>query len=601
VNDRGDRRNYSLNVIGRLKDGVTMAQARDEMGAIGARLEREYPEANRQVGATVFGLRDEVGRERRLMLYALAGASICVLLIACTNLASLLLTRALSRQRELSVRAALGAGWNRLARQVLTEGLVLALIGGVLGVALAFVAQPLLARLVPTGLPLADTPPLDLRMLAWALLLTMATALGFGAAPAIRVARGASASGLREGAREGSSRRTERLRTGLVAAEITASVVLLIGAGLLIRALWQVQGINPGFSAGGVLTARTLLSGSRYSTADRRTRFYDQVMSEIEALPGVSSAAYTSFLPFVFRGGIWPVLIPGRTRDALDDGTGSLRFVSPDYFQTIRIPLMRGRGFLDSDSATSEMVAIVSESFAEKYWPGSDPIGRQFEMGFASRTIVGVVGNVRFRGLERDLNEPQVYLPHTQVPDRQMFYAPKDLLVASSLPASTLAPQVREIVRRADPQLPVSDVRLLTEIVDLETAPRAAQVRVLGGFALVALLLAGVGIHGLLAFAVSARTREIGVRVALGASGRDIVGTVVGRGLASAGLGIVIGAALAFAAGRMLQSLLAGVSPADAATFAAAIGLCLVMAVAGTLIPAIRALRIDPIEAIRTE
>jgi predicted permease len=599
--DLENRANYYLNVLGRLKPGVTMEQARAELRSIAARLEREYPEHNKDTSATVYSLRDEIGPQSRLLLYALVGASICLLLIACTNLASLLLTRALSRQRELAVRASLGAGWNRLARQLLTESLVLALMGGALGVVLALVLQPMLVRLVPNALPVGEVPPLDVRMLVWALSLTIGTALAFGMAPALRIARGAAANGLREGAREGSSRRTERVRSTLVIAEVTVSVVLLVSAGLLIRALWQVQSINPGFRAEGVLTARTWLTSTRYRTAEARSRFYAQVMSEVEALPGVTRAAYTSFLPFVMRGGIWPVTIGGRVGGFAAESTASLRFVTPGYFEALRIPIRQGRGFLDSDSPASAPVAVVSESFVRTHLPGTDPIGRQFGIASQDRTIVGVVGDVRFRGLERDTNEPQVYLPSQQVPNGQLFYAPKDLIVATTGAPMTLAAAVRDIIRRADPQLPVTDVQLFTDIVDLETAPRTAQVRVLGGFAVIALLLAAVGIHGLLAFAVSSRAREIGVRIALGATSRDVLTTVVGRGLAYATLGIAIGAALAVAIGRTLQALLAGVSPADSTTFIVAVALCVLMALAGSLLPALRALRVDPIQAIRAE
>ncbi len=598
--DRADRTNYYLNVLGRLNEGVTIEQARAEMKSIAARLEREHPEVNKDTSATVYHLRDEIGPQSRLLLYVLVGASICLLLIACTNLASLLLTRALSRQRELAVRAALGAGWNRLARQMLTESLVLAVVGGALGVLLAVALLPLLARLVPNSLPVGETPPPDIRMLLWALGLTVGTALGFGAAPAMRIARGAGANGLREGVREGSSRRTERIRTGLVVAEVTVSFVLLVSAGLLIRALWQVQSIDPGFRAEGVLTARTWLQSANYRTEEQRSRFYERVISDVEALPGVTRAAYTSFLPFVFRGGLWPVVLAGGNRDFAATNNASLRFVTPGYFHVVQIPLKRGRHFLDSDSATAPAVAVVSESFARTHWPGQDAIGRQFEMGAVERTIVGIVGDVRFRGLERDNSEPQVYFPSLQVPNGQMFYAPKDLVIAASAPAA-LVPAVRDIIKRVDPQLPITDVRLFTDVVALETAPRTAQVRVLGGFALVALLLAAVGIHGLLAFAVSSRAREIGVRMALGAATRDILATVVGRGLLSATLGVVIGAALAFAVGRTLQALLAGVSPADGTTFAVAIAVCLLMTLAGSLIPALRALRVDPIQTIRAE
>ena len=599
--DVQDRTNYSLNVIGRVKPGVTTEQARAEMRSIAARLEREHPDVNKDTSATVLALRDELNSRQRLLLYALVGASLCVLLIACTNLASLLLTRSLSYQHELAVRVALGAGWNRLARQMLTEGLVLAAIGGVLGVILAVALQPLFVRLVPNGLPVGETAPLDARMLLWALGITSVTALGFGAIPAIRIARDAGSHGLREGMREGSSRRTERIRTIFIVAEVTVSVVLLVAAGLLIRSLWNVQSINPGFQAAGILATRTALQSRLYRTAEQRSRFYEQVLSEVKALPGVTGAAYTSFLPFVMRGGIWTVNVGGRREGFTAEHNASLRFVTPGYFDTLRIPLKHGRDFIDSDTATATPVALVSESFVRTHWPGQDAIGRQFEMGGIQRTIVGVVGDVRFRGLERTDNEPQVYLPYLQVPDGQMFYAPKDLLVRFSTAFATLAPAIRAIVKRIDPQLPVTDVRLFTDVVDLETAPRTAQVRVLGGFAALALILAAIGIHGMLAFAVSSRAREIGVRIALGAGARDILSTIVGRGLLSASIGVVIGVPLAFATGRALRALLAGVGPADGITYVAAIALCLAMAAAGSLIPALRALRVDPIRAIRAE
>jgi putative ABC transport system permease protein len=599
--DLQDRTNYFLNVIGRVKPGVTTEQARSEMRAIAARLEREYPDANKDTSATVFPLSDDLNPRSRLLLYALVGASLCVLLIACTNLAGLLLTRALSYQHELSVRAALGAGWNRLVRQMLTESLMLAFIGGALGVLLAVTLQPLFVRLVPNGLPIGEIPPLDGRMLLWALAITTMTALGFGALPAIRVARDAGVNGLREGLREGSSRRTERLRATFIVAEVTLSVVLLVATGLLIRSLWNVQSINPGFEAEGIFTARTALQSRLYRTAEQRRRFYDRVLAEVKATPGVTHAAYTSFLPFVMRGGLWPVVVAGRREGFAAEHIASLRFVTPSYFETLGIPLKRGRDFNDADLPTATPVAIVSDSFVRTHWPGQDAIGRRFEMGGIERTVVGVVGDVRFRGLERNDNEPQAYLPYRQVPDGQLFYAPKDLVVRFAAAAPTLPPAIREIVRRIDPQLPVTDAQLLSAVVDLETAPRTAQVRVLGGFALLASILAAIGIHGMLAFAVSSRSREIGVRIALGATARDIVSAIVGRGLLATTLGIVIGIGLALGAGRALQALLAGVSPTDSLTFFVAVTLCFSMSVAGALIPALRALRIDPIRAIRAE
>ena len=280
----------------------------------------------------------------------------------------------------------------------------------------------------------------------------------------------------------------------------------------------------------------------------------------------------------------------------------SLRMVTPGYFDTLGIPLLQGRDISTADTIDTPAVAVVSRSFADQYYPGQDPLGRQFGFAFAVRTIVGVVGDVRFRGLERTDNEPQVYLAASQQRDGQIgFYAPNDLLIRTSVPPSTLMPAVRAVIRRADPQLPITSMRTLEDVVALETAPRVVQLRVLGAFAAAAVLLAAIGIHGLLAYTVRARSREIGVRIALGAKGRDIVGMVLGRSAMMAGVGVAIGAAIAYAAGRAMQAMLFGVDPANPTVFAAAAGLALVMTLAGSLLPAWRAIRIDPIAATRTE
>jgi predicted permease len=596
-----DRTNYHLQVVAKLAPGVTIEQARAEAQVIGADLERAYPQENAKSGITINRLRDEVGWRTRMLLMALVGASVCVLLIACTNLASLLLARALARQRELAVRAAIGAGRERLLRQMLTEGLVLAILGGVLGVLLAVVAGPLFARLVPTSLPIAEIPGPDPRMLALAGLLTLLTGLGFGALPALRASRQVDGQGLRESGRVGAGRRTERLRSGLIVAQVSASIVLLISAGLLIRALWQVQQRDPGFRTDGVLTLRTSLPMPKYAPTQVRGDFYRRVLTEISALPGVSSAAYISALPMVWRGGIWRVTLDGRPEDPADTRVASVRFITPGLFDSLSVPLVRGRNVSEGDTRDRPFVAVISESFAKDYWPGQDPLGRKFQVAFSERTVVGIVGDVRVRGLEQ-VSEPQVYLPYQQVGDGWLSpYAPKDLVVRSSQPAVALIPSIRDIIHRADPQQPISEVRALADVVDNETTPRLVQVRVLGGFAAIAVLLAGVGIHGLLAFAVSNRLREIGVRLALGASGQDVLRMILRQGLVLAMGGALVGVGLAYAAGRALQALLAGVSPADMMTFALAVGFVFTMALLGSIPPAIRASRVDPTTAMRAE
>jgi predicted permease len=465
---------------------------------------------------------------------------------------------------------------------------------------------------VPNTLPIAEAPPLDARVLGFAALMTLVTAVGFGLAPAFRGLRDADAEGLREGSRAGTGRDKERLRSGLVVAEVAVSVVLLVSAGLLLRALFRVQDVDPGFRSEGVVTARTWLPLPAYNPTERRAQFYGSVIEEVRALPGVTGAAYISFLPMVMTGGIWSIQAEGEPRESQTQHTASLRFVTPGFFDVMRIPLRRGRDVSESDAGEALPVAVVSESFAERHWPGQDPLGRRFHFGllgsgttrlgpFQDRTVVGVVGDIRVRGLER-ASEPQVYLPHRQVPDGAMiFYAPKDLVVRSSGDAAAFGPFLRRVVSRLDPAQPVSDVRSLDSILEAQTAPREVQVRVLGSFAAVAVLLAAIGIHGLLAFAVSARTSEIGVRLALGASARDILGLVLRQGVVLAGLGVVVGLALAFAAGQGLQAILAGVSPRDALVFLTATSVVLAMAVAGGLLPALRALRVDPLTAIRAE
>jgi predicted permease len=598
--DYEDRNNNELYAVARLKPGATLESARSEMDVLAAQSRAQYPKENENTSATVNGLRDELSRESRVMVLALSGAALCVLLIACANLANLLLARAIGRQQELAVRAAMGAGRERLIRQLATESIVIAGLGGALGVLLAAATVPLLWRLVPAALPTDAVPGIDLRVLSFAAVLTLATALAFGLMPVMRAGADAGIQGLREGSRAIGGRK-EGLRGALVMAEVVASVVLLVATGLLVRALLNIQARDPGFRPEGVLTLRTELPATKYAVTARRAEFYNRVLDRIRELPGVIDAAYISGLPMVWGGGIWPVGINGVELERRNDNTASMRFVTPRFFHTMNIPVRRGRDVGDGDTMTSELVAVVSESFVRRYWPGQDPLGHRFNFATKDRTIVGVAGDIRVRGLERE-SEPQVYLPYRQVNDGWFWgYTPKELVVSATTPLAELAPAARSIIRDADPQQPITDVRPMTDIIGLETASRTVQVRVLAGFALIAFLLAAVGIHGVLSFAVSQRTSEIGVRIALGAQRRDIVAMVTMRGVRLAAAGLLPGLVLAYFAGRSLQNLLIGVTPADAPTFAAVIALTLLMALAGTVLPTLRAVGVDPIKAIRAE
>jgi putative ABC transport system permease protein len=458
---------------------------------------------------------------------------------------------------------------------------------------------------VPATLPIAETPSVDLRVLLVAVGLTALTGIAFGLAPVVRIGRRPDLDGLREGARTGSGQK-ERLRSALVVAEVIASVVLLVSAGLLIRALQTVQAIDPGFNPESVLTLRTELPMPEYGPVVAREAYYSRVLQDVRALPGVRAAGFISFLPISsFRGGIWPVSVRGDVDAGQEirsaNNVAAIRFVTPGYFEAMGIPLKRGRDIAEGDTRGRQPVAVVSESFVKRYWPNEDPIGRHFTFAFADREVVGVARDVRFRGLER-VSEPQVYLSSKQVADGAIaFYSPKALAIRMTVPPAHLAGAIRDVIRRADPKVAITEMQMLTEMIDLETASRSVQVRVLSAFAIVAFVLAAIGIHGLLSFAVSQRVQEIGVRLALGAQSSDILSMIVWRAVLLAFAGLVPGVLLAYAAGRSMEALLAGVRPTDGVTLAAAIALSFLMTVLGTLAPTVRALRVDPMTALRAE
>jgi predicted permease len=597
--DFENRTNTFIEAVGRLRPGVTFEQARTELVTLADQLARDYPETNEETGVSFFRMRDTMSPRFRLMLLSLGGASLCLLLLTCANLANLLLARAAANEREFAVRAALGAGRRRLVRQLVTQSVALSLLGGIVGVGMAVLIVPLFSTLVPPTLPLASRPGLDLRVLAMAMLFTGATALGFGVMPALRAGRTGFAA-LREGGRAGGGRK-QRLRAVLVTVEVMVSVVLLITSGLLIRAVWRVQAVDPGFTAQNVLTLRTALPRPKYDNAVRRTQYYDRVLADVRALPGVESAAFISGLPMIVTGLVTGVDIPGLNMPSARRGGQSHRWVTPQYFKTMGIPLRRGRDVEEADTQNRAWVAVVSESFAERYWPGQDPIGRTFGHRGQTRTVVGVVGNVRVRGLERN-SEPQMYLPAEQIADASPAqFDPQDLVIRHSGPREALVSALRRIVHAADAEQPISNVRTMEDVVAGETATRRAQLEVLGVLAGVAALLAGVGLYGLLAYTVSQRSHEIGVRLALGAHPARVGRMVFADGMRLAVIGIVPGLAGAYAAARGMNTLLFGLPSNDPATFAAATGLILLVAIAGSAVPALRAVRVSPMSVLRAE
>jgi predicted permease len=391
------------------------------------------------------------------------------------------------------------------------------------------------------------------------------------------------------------------MRSALVVVEVTASVVLLVSSGLLVRALWNLQSVETGFRSQNVLTLRTALPWPRYDSTARRAQFYDRVLTEVRALPGVERAAYITGLPMAMRGGIWPAGIAGQEVVRGQKHSVSLRYVTPQFFTTLEIPIRAGRDVSEADAADQPFVAVVSESFARRHWPNESPLGKRFHVAFDDRTVVGVVADVRVRGRETQ-SEPQVYLPYKQQRDQSLVaYPPKDLVVRSSVPTATLLPAIRRIVKSVDPQQPISNVRTMDEVVAAETASRVAQLRVLAVLAAIALLIAGVGIHGLLSFSVSRRSQELGIRRALGAQSGAIMGMVLREGVALAAVGIVAGVGLGYLAGQAMQALLVGVRPGDPLTLFTASAVCFATVILGCARPAARAARVDPMAALRPE
>jgi putative ABC transport system permease protein len=594
-----DRGNNYLQGIARLAPGVTVEGARAELAVLATQLHRQFPKDNETVAANVYRVSDELGDRNRLLLLALCGAALCILLLACANIANLLLVRAIGREREIAVRTALGAGRERLLRQLVTESALLVAFGVAAGLLVARLTMPGLARLVPNNLPIAETPPLNLAALFGAGLLVTLVGIGFGVAPSLwRTGGGLDA--LRDGARAGGGRR-QRVRSMLVMIEIMASVVLLITSGLLMRATWRLQSLDPGFRTDNVLTLRTALPWPKYQDPVVRERFYTTVLSGLRSLPGVSSAAYITGLPMAMGGGIWNATLPGQP--AAHDGSNSagLRFATSQYFSTLGIPLKHGRDISPTDDASHPFVAVVSESFVKRYWPNQDPIGQRFNFAMHERTVIGIVGDVRVRGFEQT-SEPQVYIPSQQVEaGNVIFYTPKDLAIRSTASAAILLPEIRRLVREADPRQPISNVQTLAEVVASQTAARVAQLRVLEILATIALLLATVGIHGLLSFAVSRRQQEIGVRVALGAQQSKILAMFLREGLLLGLGGLLPGVLIAYAAGRGMETLLAGIRPADPLTVVVGVLLCGSATLVGCLRPAFRASRVDPSYALRAE
>jgi putative ABC transport system permease protein len=600
---RGD---HYLRAVGRLREGVSSEAAGDEVRAFAERLARQYPETNGGLGMVVVPLHEEFVGGARPALLILLGAVGLVLLIACANVANLLLARAAARRREVAVRAALGAGRLRLVRQMLTESLLLATLGGAAGLLLAVWSVDLLSALVPPEVAAAGRQPLDARVLLFTLAVSLVTGVVFGLAPALQSSNPRLSEALKEAGRyTGSGAGRGRARGALVVCEVAVALMLVVGAGLLLKGFWRLRAVEPGFRAEGVLTMKVILPAAKYAKPEQRRAFYDETLRRVAALPGVESAAMISFLPLTFRGMYFTFTAEGRPpATAAERPNAVYRVVSPDYFRAMGVPVLRGRAFAASDTAEAPAVMVVSRAMAERHWPGEDPIGRRLKVGPPDSrnpwaTVVGVVGDVRHGALSNEL-EPEMYAPYAQ--ETRGFTAPRDLVVRTSAgdPLS-LAAAVREAVWSVDKDQPVSGARTLEQVLGESVARQRLYLLLLGAFAGLALVLAAVGVYGVMSYAVAQRTHEIGVRVALGAGRADILRLVVGQGMLLGLAGVGVGLAGAFALTRVMSSLLYGVTATDPAVYASVALLITLVALLACYVPARRAMKVDPMEALRYE
>jgi putative ABC transport system permease protein len=598
---RGRRADF-LTVVARLKPGVTMGQAQAQMSTVGRALEAQYPASNTGWRPELVSLKEQLVGDIRPALLVFMGAVGLVLLIACANVANLMLMRAAAREREMAIRAALGAGRKRIVRQMLTESILVALVGGALGLLLAVWGVSSLGAAQAAPIPRLDESGVDGRVLAFTLVLCLGTGILFGLAPALRLGSDRTQGSLREGARGASDGiGVNHLRGALVLGEVALALILLVGAGLLIRSFDRLSSVNPGFDSHSVISAQIVLPRVRYAESNNQLAFFDQLLQTTRAMPGVESVALTSDAPLSGGGNYLSFEVAGRPPAAANAVQDAEVLVSgPDYFRTLRIPLRSGRNFSAQDDARATRVVVINSAMARRYWPGGDPIGARITLGDPAdssswRTVVGVVGDVRQNALN-DEPYPQLFLPVAQTPQRAML-----LLVRTSGSPASLAGPSRRAVAALDPDLPVSDIRTLDERLDQSVAQPRVSMIVLGIFAVMALVLAAVGIYGVLSYTVTQRTRELGIRMALGAESKSVMRLVVGQAMTPVLIGVILGLAGAWGATRLMSSLLFGVSATDPLTFLAVALFLLVVAALASWLPARRATMVDPLIALRAE
>jgi len=594
-----NRESHNKSVIARLKPGTTVEQAQSEISAISNRIAEQYPEA-RGWGAKVIPMKEQLVGDLRVALFVLLGAVGFVLLIACANVANLLLARASSRQKEMAVRSALGASRVRIIRQLLTESVMLALAGGVIGILLAVWGINILLALGPSSIPRKHEISIDGYVLAFTFTVSLVTGVLFGLAPAFQVSRFNLSETLKEGAR-GSTAANAPLRSLLVVAEVALSLVLLIGAGLLLNSFSRLLKINPGFDPKNVLAMR-ISAGSSYDDDQKQVRFFQQIIEKVKALPGVESTGAVSDLPLGGGEEIDQFTVEGSPAPSNYNDTplGDFRFIDDGYFSTLKIPLVAGRHFGERDTETAPPVIIVSESLARRFFADEQPVGKRIKPGdYESRapwaTIVGVVKDVKHSTLEQE-TRPQLYFPY-----QQKLWGILTIVARSGSDSKSLSAMMRNAVWEVDKDQPITSLKMMDEYLADSVSQKRFNAILLAAFAIVAMVLASVGIYGVMSYTVTQRTHEIGIRIALGAKQRDVFKLVVGQGLKLTLAGVAIGLGAAFALTRLMESLLYNVSATDPATFIVISIVLAGVALGACFVPARRATKVDPMVALRYE
>jgi putative ABC transport system permease protein len=602
TNEMLQRQGRFLSVVARLKPGVTSERAQVEMSDIGARLESQYKEFNTGWGVNVVPLRRQLTGEIRLALLVLLAAVAFVVLIACANVANLLLARAAVRQREIAVRSALGAGRARVVRQLFTESLLLALLGGAAGLLLAWVGTKALVSLSPPDLVNLQGVKVSAPVLLFTLGVSLLTGVVFGLAPAFETSRLNLSDALKEGKGVIGGARARGMRNAFVVAEVALALVLLVGAGLMMRSFAHLQGVDPGFDARKVLTMRVALPGAKYRQDQQRIDFFKRAVEKLRALPGVESAGAISFLPFAAPPAGTGFDIEGQPKQPAGQGhVTRVAVTDAHYFEAMRIPLRRGRLFTEQEATTMRHVVVINEALARRYFTGEDPLGKRLTIDMKDENlpceVIGVVGDVKHEALDAPA-EPMSYWPHPE-----LVYSNMTLVVRTRGAGNTenLAAPAREVIHSLDAEQPVADVRTMEGWLGRSLSRSRFSTLLLAVFAGVAALLAGVGIYGVMSYSVAQRTHEVGIRLALGARGRDVLRLVVGQGMKLASIGLALGLAVAVALTRLMEKLLFGVSPTDPLTFIVVALMIIVVALLACWLPARRAARVDPMIALRYE